>query len=362
MIRQPSNNIKFDLSLDRLLAWAQPDEPSNTTTTVDYGHVNLDPKELLQYAEPLREAAAAAGRDMPIWANHVGNHITDSWASESALMFDYMEGSESDWLASDSYQIQFTGSLTIERDGYMSTNQGIALDRVRSWSDDKPSFSFIGTSAINSNGFQPTAGQIEAQIWSSIIHGSSGIIYFSIDFSKGFEWDSTSPDVVDAITHANQVIEENSDLLMQSVQQNNKRVIYRSAAKGANPDLNELPYPFEAVEITSDNKKYYIVVNLSDTTQVFTADLFGLRNQIFDPYQTINNLPIKNIIDNDHGAIITPTSPEDDGTILTPYPLDNKENFDGGIHTVTTYTDGNVNTIKKYNADWSLMTGQTFDL
>jgi hypothetical protein len=129
-IRQPSSDLHFDLNDPHLLAWAQTDEPSNTTSTLDYGAVFLDPKEIEAQAAPWRAAAAAEGKYMPVWANHVGGHIFPDWAQNNDLMKDYMAGTESDWLSSDSYPIQEHLQFVIKtNDGCTSTTQGITLDR-----------------------------------------------------------------------------------------------------------------------------------------------------------------------------------------------------------------------------------------
>lgn len=213
-IREPSSDLNFDINDPHLLAWAQQDEPSNTTSTLDYDHVAMTPAELQQEAAPWRAAAAAEGKFIPVWANHVGGHIYPDWAQNNALMKDYMAGGESDWLSSDSYPIQEKQPFVIQSDdGYTSTTQGITLDRQEAWSGDKPAMAFIGTSAYNDGDPVPTVGQFNAMAWSSVIHGATGITYFPVDLSP-WSYDSTPADLVTALTAFDKQVTSINDILM----------------------------------------------------------------------------------------------------------------------------------------------------
>ena len=93
-----------------LLAWTMPDEPSNTPD--GFNSVFYTPAELQSLADQLRRAKP----NIPLFESHVGTHITPDWApfvqptwhagNARNLMQDYMQGSEADWLASATYEIQ----------------------------------------------------------------------------------------------------------------------------------------------------------------------------------------------------------------------------------------------------------------
>jgi hypothetical protein len=90
--------LKADAATPGLIAWTQPDEPSNTWD--GFGTVAYTPAQLEAMAQQLRRAAPT----LPMWENHVSNHITPDWALDvepswhqgSGLMQDYMQGPEAD--------------------------------------------------------------------------------------------------------------------------------------------------------------------------------------------------------------------------------------------------------------------------
>jgi len=287
-IREPSSNLTFDANDPYLLAWATRDEPSNTTTTLSYGAVNENPAAVLAEATPLRAAAAAAGKVIPIWTNHVAAHIYPDWAQKNVLMMDYMEGPESDWLSSDGYPIQQHQAFVVAtNDGYTSTTQGIALDRQEAWSGGKPVMAFIGVAAYNATAGVPTAGQFNAMAWSSVIHGATGISYFSIDLAP-FKWDATPPALVEAITTFDQQIAAIDKILINETSGGRDPfTLYRAANVGAAPQTGQLPYPFEAAEIPTAQGVYRIILNLSDHAQVLNKPEWGLNNVTFEAYGVV---------------------------------------------------------------------------
>ena len=61
------------------------------------------------------------------------------------------------------------------------------VDRLRQWSaPTQPTWTFIETTNIFGVG-GPTAAQVKAEIWASLIHGSRGIVYFAHQISPNFD-------------------------------------------------------------------------------------------------------------------------------------------------------------------------------
>jgi len=288
-IRQPSADLSHDLENPHLLAWASHDEPSNNSIgALRYGVVAQDPAELAAEVEPLRAAAAAAGKSIPIWTNHVANHIWPSYAQHNTLMRDYMEGKESDWLAADAYPIQERQPFVVESsEGYTSTVQSIALDRQIAWSSGKPVMTFIGTSAYKPNAPVPTAEQFSAIAWSAVIHGASGVVYFPVVLTP-FAFDATPSTLVTALTTFNREVSSINGILMDQTRGGRRPyVVFRSANKGQAAKADQLPYPFEAAVIQSSAGAYRIILNLSDTAQVLNKPDWGLSQVKFQPYAVL---------------------------------------------------------------------------
>jgi hypothetical protein len=303
--------LQKDAATPGLIAWAQPDEPSNTNN--GFATVSYTPAQLEAMAKQLRSAAP----NMPLWENHVGNHITPDWAldvrprwhKQSGLMQDYMQGPEADWLASDTYQIQ-SGDTLIKAAGgwnsstpsYVSTPQGIAADRQIAWSTDatwtggKPVMSFIATSAYGGTGQQvPSPEQFNVQAWSSVIHGATGIVYFPVQLSP-WQWDATPSFLVDALTSFDHEIAGARDPAgVQAltginnilVGTSNVHTVYRSALDGAAPGDHQLPYGFEATSIQTASGTYKIILNMTGETKTLTSAELGLKDAVFAPYEVM---------------------------------------------------------------------------
>lgn len=286
-IRHPSSDLHGDINDPQLLAWSTWDEPSDTTIGVlDYGSVRQDPAQVTQEAAPWRAAAQAEGKFLPVWTNHIASHIYPDWAQTNVLMHDYMEGTESDWLSADSYPIQGGQAFVMpSNDGYTSTTQGITLDREAAWSGGKPVMSFIGTSAFTDTSAQPTPGQFNAMAWSSVIHGATGITYFPVDLQP-FAFDATPADVVRAMILFDQEIASIDKVLMNETSGGRDPfTVFRSANEGTAPASGQLPYPFEATEIQTEQGPYRIILNLSDHDEVLNKPEWGLNNVTFHAYE-----------------------------------------------------------------------------
>jgi hypothetical protein len=286
MIRQPSSSLRTDINNPYLLAWAQADEPSNTSSTLNYGAVSMDPAELEAQAAPWRAAAAAEGKFVPVWANHVGGHIYPKWAANNILMQDYMAGSESDWLASDSYPIQDGASMLVDAGDYTSTQQGVSAFRQIEWSGGKSTMTFIGSSAFAQGQNVPTPAELKAQAWSAIINGSEGIIYFPVAFKPSWKFDATPPALVTAMTELHAEIKAIEPILMNvTAGGRNPYTVFHAARPGTAPKNGQLPYPFEATEIQTGQGTYRIILNLSDKDQVLQKPEWGLNNVILHGYE-----------------------------------------------------------------------------
>lgn len=287
MIRPASQDLHADLSNPLLLAWAQSDEPSNTSTyTLDYGKVFMDPSAIEAQAAPWRAAAKAEGKFVPVWANHVGAHIYPNWAPNVRIMKDYMEGPESDWLASDSYPIQNNQPLLVNAGDYTSTQQGVCAFRQIEWSGGKSTMTFIGSAPFSAGQDVPTPAELKAQAWSAIINGAVGIIYFSIAFTPSWNFDATPPELVVAMTDLHKEIKSIEKVLIDETAGGRRPyTVLHAANPDTPPKAGQLPFPFEATEIKDVEGTYRIILNLSDKSSVLNIPEWGLNNVTFNRYE-----------------------------------------------------------------------------
>jgi hypothetical protein len=262
-------------ALTNVLAMALMDEPSGTATSIHYGEVNFDPSEV--------DAIAAQWRvkGKPIWCNHIGNHVN----SGAPMMPDYFDGNLIDWFCHDSYPVQEGVPIAYDQDGYFGTHQGHAIDRMIEWSGSKPQMAFIGTSQFAASSPATTAGTFRVQCWSSIIHGAWGLAYFTFVFDPVFSWDGTPAGVLTEMATLHTAINSIHSTLMSPSGGRRPFRVLRSAISGASPTSDQLPYPFEGVEIVDGGGTYKIVLNLTNAAASLTYAPWGLVAKSFTAYE-----------------------------------------------------------------------------
>ena len=139
------------------------------------------------------------------------------------------------------------------------------MSRSRTWawtccriSGGKPQFAFIETSNqqlawLPKDVRGPSAGEMRAEIWNSVIHGAKGIVYFPQQFNP-FKFDGTPSDVSIQMAKQNRILAELGPIL----------------ALPANPKgmKASVAAPLEAAWRKDDKgASYVIVLNLSDQPQ-----------------------------------------------------------------------------------------------
>ncbi|WP_157224498.1 hypothetical protein [Rhizobium mesoamericanum] len=280
-----------DLRNPLLLAIALVDEPSNLKpggAGITYYDVTVPPAAVDVVAREL----SSGGK--PLWINHVGNHINNVYLEK--IMSDYADSPYVDWLAQDSYPVANGEDLTLDLDDYASTPQGHSIDRLLRWSGGRPQFSFLGVTKFNAGvGRDTTPEEFRLQAWSSIIHGATGIIYFSFMFSPQFSYDATPENLIDEIKMLHAQIDEIEPILMDKDKGGRRPWVLRKSARGKGNGPTSLPYPFEACSIKTDRGEYKIILNLANETAELTYEPWGLTKVSFSPYQCKRGYSAKEI-------------------------------------------------------------------
>ncbi|MGO4441354.1 hypothetical protein [Rhizobium sp. RAF56] len=271
-----------DVGEPRLLAFALIDEPSNLKpggTGITYEGVTWRPGEIDAIARDW-----SLGKK-PLWINHVGNHVNNKYLEK--IMSDYADSSFIDWLSHDCYPIADGGDLLLDLDGYTSSQQGHAIDRLSRWSGGKPQFSIIGlTQFDNAHGRQTTPSEFRAQAWSSVIHGAIGVIYFTFMFRPEFSYDATPPELVSELERFNSDIDAIEHILVDTLKGGRRPFsVLKSLREPDDTPGSGLPFPFEACAIRTDEGEYKIIQNLSNERAQLTYEPWGLFQIGFDPYQ-----------------------------------------------------------------------------
>ena len=230
MIRQPTSNTEYDLSLKNLIAWLAPDEP-------DVHHT--DPEQTGEFYRRMKKIAP----DKPVFMNFSGGHVVGY--QERQWKHPYKEWtSHADWISSDIYPV--TGWNLPERLGLV----GESIDKLEYHAPGKPQFAFIEASnqmlpwVPNSKAASP--GQFRAMIWNAVIHGARGIFYFPQTFKPKFEYEMIPPKIERHMKIENARLNVLSPVLMSRIE-----------PKGYGFDAEGVEGTWRVV----GGKKYFIVLN-----------------------------------------------------------------------------------------------------
>jgi hypothetical protein len=162
-----------------IVGWGQDDEPDNAQPngTGGYGPC-LTPAQIVAGYNAIR----ANDVTRPVFLNF-GRGVADinwsgrgSCAGQTTTYYPYAVGG-GDIISFDIYPVaNYNGRLELVPKG---------VDNLKTWvsasGDSKIVWNFIEGVPINS-GITPTDGQVMAEVWMSIIHGSQGIMYFVHQF------------------------------------------------------------------------------------------------------------------------------------------------------------------------------------
>ncbi len=183
-IRVPGNDLAADARDPHLLAWLQPDEPDINKT---------DPAVLAASYKTWK----AAGPNVPVIVNFSGGDIVLNLVPRSTIT-QYIPSA--DQFANDFYPISGWGRLD------WLYRVGQAVDQLGALSGGKPQYAFIEANtdvSPNPGAGSLTADEFHSMVWSAVIHGVRGVIYFPQAFNGGFRYDATPPAIVSEMTTVN---------------------------------------------------------------------------------------------------------------------------------------------------------------
>jgi len=250
-IRAASANPATDINNPHLLAWSQPDEPdvNNISTATLQATYNS-----LKKIDP----------NMPVYINFSGGDIL--YPGSGFTEADYQAMAKAgDWISNDIYPVTGYGRPDFIdlaetgpwNPGPVKWNGGVIEDTLRAWTNGKPQYAYVETSAEalpgvpNSRG--PTPDEVRGETWDDIIHGARGIVYFGFGFSP-WSQDATAPDVSAGITKTDAEITALGGVINSGSTSNPQRITL------TNQTLEGTWRIFKGVE-------YYFVLNFSHSTE-----------------------------------------------------------------------------------------------
>lgn len=172
-----------DPNRDIIVAWMHGDEPDNAQSLGEgkgYGPP-VSPKKVIEDYKKIKSRGPA----IPVILNLGQGVAWDEWVGRGIRTNhpeDYPEYAKgADIVSFDIYPVTHTDPAVagkLERVGY-------GMDRLKGWTD-KPRWTCIECTSINNPKVKPTAHQVRAIVWISLIHGAKGLIYFCHQFEPNF--------------------------------------------------------------------------------------------------------------------------------------------------------------------------------
>jgi hypothetical protein len=168
-----------NLSNKIIAGWTQQDEPDNAQP-VDGGY---GPCVAPTTIRSLYQTMKTNDPSRPVFLNFGQGVANDAWVGRgscSGQTQDYAEYSKgADIVSFDVYPINSGLDITLVATGVDRLNQYV------NWK--KPVWNWIECTRIDQSNPKPTPDQVKAEVWMSIIHGSSGIGYFVHQFTPTFD-------------------------------------------------------------------------------------------------------------------------------------------------------------------------------
>ena len=243
-VRQPRLDPTLDVNDPTLLAWMHPDEPDfrkvapGTLATAYAQYKAIDPQK-------------------PVLVNFSGGNLLLGTPGRSTYE-EYM--ASADWISNDIYPI--TGWDKPEWIDYSlpaaeRRNAGVVVDRLRQWSGGKPQWAVVESSNQNLTWVTkprgPTRAEVRGQVWHSIIHGATGIVYFPMQIGGSFRFDVTPADVAEEMTIQNQRIQSLAGIINSSPARTGLTLNFGSPL-------------LEGTSRRYKGSEFYFVLNMSNTT------------------------------------------------------------------------------------------------
>jgi hypothetical protein len=167
-----------------IIAWMHGDEPDNAQEKKGggYGPPIATEKIVADYkkvrdADPSRPVLLNLGQGVA-WDRYVGRGVRTNHPEDYA---EYMKGS--DIVSFDIYPVVHDHADIVGK--LYKVSEGV--ERLRKWGEGrKIIWNCIEASRISNENAKPNASQVRSEVWMSLIHGSTGLIYFVHQFKPKF--------------------------------------------------------------------------------------------------------------------------------------------------------------------------------
>jgi hypothetical protein len=197
---------------NEILAWMHGDEPDNAQSKPGGGYgPPIPPAKIIEDYAKLKAADSR-----PVLLNLGQGVAWDGWIGRGVRTNkpeDYPEYLKGCDIASfDIYPAVHDAPAVAGKLEFVAKG----VERLRRWSGGKkPVWNCVEASRIDNEKTKPTGAQIRSEVWMSIIHGSTGLIYFVHQFKPRFDEASLlhDPELLKAVTGINRQVRELAPVL-----------------------------------------------------------------------------------------------------------------------------------------------------
>lgn len=219
VIGQPTGAAQDPANADVVAGWLLPDEPDNAQRLpigVGYGPP-IDPSEVAS----LYCKAGAINPPRPVLLQLGMGVAWDQWRGRGVRtghMEDYPDYvRSSDIVSFDIYPV----TSTIEGVTGRIDLIGVGMDRLMNWkAPDQLAWATIGLTRIGNPDRKPTPQEIQSQIWTAIVHGARGLIFFMHQFKPDFDAAAifSDPAGMAAVSSENARIQSLAPVLLRGIE------------------------------------------------------------------------------------------------------------------------------------------------
>jgi len=197
-----------------IVAWMHGDEPDNAQALPEGGGYGppIEPSvivagyEEIAANDPSRPVLLNLGQGVA-WDEYVGRGVRTGHPEDYP---EYIKGA--DIVSFDIYPAASTRPQIAGNLWYVARG----VERLRQWSDpEQPVWNCIECTRIHDENHKATPEQVHAEVWMSLIHGSTGLIYFVHEWAPTFNEHALldDPPMLAAVTATNRQIHELAPVL-----------------------------------------------------------------------------------------------------------------------------------------------------
>lgn len=264
-----------------IIGWMHGDEPDNAQSLgKDKGYgPPIPPDKIVADYEAIRQRDPSR----PVILNLGQGVAFDKWIGRGARTNHpedyplYIKGS--DIVSFDIYPVVHPNPEVAGKLWYVARG----VQRLRKWSDDKKIvWNCIECTRISSDTAKPTPHQVRCEVWMSLIHGSTGLIYFVHEWKPRFNESAllSDPEMLGVVTRTNFQIQELVPAL------NSPTLTERVNVTSSNPDVPiatmvksyaDSLYIFAVAMRDGETKAKFVIQDCPKTASV---DVLGQRRQL----------------------------------------------------------------------------------